>query len=169
MIRPIFKYPAPVLQQLSEAVTCFDESIQQMVQDMVETMYAAPGIGLAAPQIGILKRVIAIDLSTGSEEGKLLVAVNPEILTKDGEQYGEEGCLSVPDFYESVWCPQKISLRAQDVQGNYWTMEAEDLLARCLCHEMDHLRGILFIDRLSPLKRSLIKRKLKKKASQTGR
>ncbi len=162
MIRPILTYPDPVLKQQSEPVTAFDSALQEVIQDMVETMYAAPGIGLAAPQIGILKRIVVVDLKSGAEGAQLFVAVNPEIVSCTGEQYGEEGCLSVPDVYESVWCPQKIVLRAQDVKGTEWTLEAEDLLARCFCHELDHLRGVLFIDRLSPLKRSLVKRRLKK-------
>ncbi len=163
MLRAILHYPDPELKKISREVTQFDNELKKLAQDMKETMYAAPGIGLAAPQIGVHLRIIVVDLAAGGKDGHLYVAVNPEILEKQGEQYGEEGCLSVPDVYESVSCPKRIVLRAQDLDGNYWEMEAEDLLARCFCHEIDHLNGILFIDRLSPLKRSLAKRKLKRR------
>jgi peptide deformylase len=165
MLRAILHYPNPELKKISEKVSQFDEELKKLSHDMKETMYAAPGIGLAAPQIGVPLRVILVDLTAGGKDGQLYVAVNPEILEKHGEQYGEEGCLSVPDIYESVSCPQRIVLRAQNLEGEFWELEAEDLLARCFCHEIDHLNGILFIDRLSPLKRSLAKRKLKRRMS----
>lgn len=165
MLRPILKFPDPRLKEKSLKVNSFDSSLRELVQDMVETMYAAPGIGLAAPQIGVHQQVIVVDLKAGSKDGQLFVAINPEVMNPQGEQYGEEGCLSVPDIYESVWCSQRIVLRAQDLEGKTWELPAEDLLARCFCHEIDHLRGILFIDRLSPLKRGLVKRKLKRRAA----
>ena len=162
MIRPIVKYPEPILRQVSVPVVAFDEELQKLAFDMVETMYAAPGIGLAAPQVGVGQRLILVDLSVGSKQGELFVAVNPEILEATGEQQGEEGCLSIPDMSDVVTRPMRIVVRAQDLRGDRYELEAQELLARCFCHEIDHLNGVLFIDRLSPLKRNLIKRKLRK-------
>jgi peptide deformylase len=166
MIRKIVKCPDPVLRELCEPVTTFDENLHRLAMDMVETMYAAPGIGLAAPQVGVHKRLLVVDLTVGSENGHLFVAVNPEIIEASGSQYGEEGCLSIPDITESVTRPARVVIRAQDLNGNPWEITAEDLLARCFCHEIDHLDGILFIDKLSPLKRNLVKRKLRKAARE---
>lgn len=162
MIRPIIKYPHPGLRKPSVPVVSFDDELQRLVMDMIETLYTAPGIGLAAPQVGVNQRLILVDLSVGTKEGELYVALNPEILEPSGEQSGEEGCLSIPGVTEFVMRPQKVIVRAQDLKGDPWEIEADDLLARCFCHEVDHLDGILFIDKLSPLKRNLIKRKLKK-------
>lgn len=164
MIRPIVKYPDPILRKMSIPVVSFDAGLAELARDMVETMYAAPGIGLAAPQVGVNVRLILVDLSVGSKEGELFVAVNPRIVEFSGQESDEEGCLSIPDVTDSVSRPQRVVIQAQDLQGNPWSIEAHDLLARCFCHEIDHLDGILFIDRLSPLKRNLIKRKLRKAA-----
>jgi peptide deformylase len=164
MIREIVKYPDAGLRKACEPVVSFDDELRQLAKDMMETLYAAPGIGLAAPQIGVNKRLILVDLTVGSEEGHLFIAVNPLILEACGSQYGEEGCLSVPDIAESVTRPSRVVIRAQDLNGKPWELVAEELLARCFCHEIDHLDGVLFIDRLSPLKRNLAKRKLRKAA-----
>lgn len=168
MIREIVQCPDPVLRKVSEPVTVFDGELRRLAMDMVETMYAAPGIGLAAPQVGVHQRLLVVDLTVGSENGHLFVAVNPEIIASSGSQYGEEGCLSIPDITESVVRPARVVIRAQDLNGQPWEFTAEELLARCFCHEIDHLDGILFIDKLSPLKRSLVKRKLRKAARVTA-
>ena len=162
MIREIVKYPDSGLRKMCAPVVNFDGELRQLAKDMMETLYAAPGIGLAAPQIGVNKRLILVDLTVGSEQGHLYIAVNPQILEASGSQYGEEGCLSVPDIAESVTRPNRVVIRAQDLDGKHWELVAEELLARCFCHEMDHLDGVLFIDKLSPLKRNLVKRKLRK-------
>ena len=164
MIREILKYPDPILRKISEPIVDFDDDLRKLALDMTETMYAAPGIGLAAPQVGVSQRLILVDLTVGSEKGHLFIAVNPEIVEASGTQCGEEGCLSVPDTAESVTRPSRIVIRAQDLDGKPWELVAEDLLARCFCHEIDHLNGVLFIDKLSPLKRNLAKRRLRKAA-----
>lgn len=164
MIRPIVLYPDPGLRTPSTPIVSFDRDLKQLASDMVETMYAAPGIGLAAPQVGVNQRLILVDLSVGAQSGELYTAVNPEIIDRSGTQTEEEGCLSIPDVTECVTRPERIVLRAQDLNGEKWEIEAEGLLARCFLHEVDHIDGILFIDRLSPLKRNVIKRKLKKMA-----
>jgi peptide deformylase len=163
-IRPILKYGDPVLHAPSRSVEAIDAGIVSLVADMVETMYAAPGIGLAAPQIGVPLRVIVIDLSVGKEKDGLITLVNPEFVSRQGEQQHEEGCLSVPGFGGSPVRPARVSVRGLDLEGEERTYSAEDLLARAFCHEIDHVQGLLFVDRLSPLKRDLLKRKLRKKA-----
>lgn len=163
MIRPILVYGAPELQEKSVPVIDFDNEIKNLAQDMLETMYAAPGIGLAAPQIGINLRLIVVDLSVGEESGNQLVLANPEITDQEGSEQGEEGCLSVPGFTAMVKRPINISVCGQDIEGQPRKIKAEGLLARALCHEIDHLDGILYLDRLSVLKRDLIRRKIRKK------
>lgn len=161
-IKKIFTYPDPVLRQKVEPVTCFDESLRQLAVDLAETMYAAPGAGLAANQIGVCKRVVVIDVSRDEDEKKHLVLVNPEIIEKEGCQVEEEGCLSVIDLTANVERFKKLLVRAQDLDGKAWEFPAEDFFARVIQHELDHLNGILFIDHLSPLKRTLYKKRLKK-------
>lgn len=164
MILPILKYGAPELRTVCKDVVSFDDTLEEIVKNMVETMYAAPGIGLAASQVGINIRLTTIDLSVGEEPGKLIVLCNPEIVLVEGAQKNDEGCLSVPDFSETVTRPQKMSVRGRNARGEEIRIEAEGLLARCLSHEIDHLNGILFVDRLSPLKRTMIRNKIKKLA-----
>ncbi len=135
---------------------------------MVQTMYAAPGIGLAAPQVNESKRLITVDLSVGENSQNLIILINPELVSQEGKLISEEGCLSVPDINEKVARPSRVIIRGIDLKGNEKTVEAEGLLARVLCHEIDHINGKLFIDHLSLLKKSLIKKKLKK-AVQTGK
>jgi peptide deformylase len=162
-VKKIITYPHPVLRQKTKEVTAFDDNLRQLVADMIETMYAAPGVGLAANQIGVSLQVVVIDISAGQEEKKQQrVYVNPEILEGAGAQVGEEGCLSVVDFAADVKRFQKIRVRAQDLDGNIDVFEAEERFARIIQHEVDHLNGILFIDRISSLKRTLYKRRLKK-------
>jgi peptide deformylase len=165
-IRPIVRYGDPVLHAPSAPVERIDEQIKSLLSDMVETMYAAPGIGLAAPQVGVPLRLIVIDLSVGEDKTQLIQLVNPEILEKDGEQRHEEGCLSIPGFGGSPARPARVRVRGLDPQGQQRTYEATDLLARAFCHEIDHVEGLVFVDRLSPLKRDLMKRKLRKRARE---
>ena len=162
MIRPILKFGAAELQRESEPVETFDGKLRDLARDMLETMYAAPGIGLAAPQVGVNLRLLVVDISAGDEKGNQIVLVNPEILEAEGEQKGEEGCLSIPGFTAMVDRPKRIRIAGQDTRGNRVELEAEDLLARALCHEVDHLDGILYLDRISFFKRDLIKRKIRK-------
>ena len=161
-IKNILTYPNPVLRQKVETVSSFDDSLKQLAKDLVETMYDAPGAGLAANQIGVCLRVVVIDVSASEEEKKPLVLVNPEIIEKEGCQVDEEGCLSVIDFTANVERYSKLRVKAQDLDGKTWEFPAEEFFARVIQHELDHLNGILFIDRLSPLKRTLYKRRLKK-------
>ena len=146
----------------SEAIAEFDTEVRRLIKDLIETVHKAPGIGLSAPQIDVLKRIIVVDLSIGENPEELHVLVNPEIIRKEGKLIREEGCLSVPEIYEKVARPQKISVRGLDSEGREISLEAEDLLARAFCHEIDHLDGRLFVDMLSPLKRGLIRKKFKK-------
>jgi len=163
MIREIVKYGNPILETPSEAVTDFDsDELRALVADMFETMYEASGVGLAAPQVGLSKRITVIDCSCGEEPDEKLVLINPKILSTEGQQVGEEGCLSIPGFREDVKRAQKVTARAQDLEGNLLEVTGEGLLARAILHENDHLNGILFIQHLSPLKRELIKRKIRK-------
>jgi len=141
-----------------------DGAIASLFQDMVETMYAAPGIGLAAPQIGVPLRVIVIDLSVGEEPGGLIKLVNPQIVEKEGEQREEEGCLSIPSVAGTPVRPARVTVKGLDPEGRERVYTATELLARAFCHEIDHIDGLLFVDRLTPLKRDLLKRKLRKKA-----
>jgi len=162
-IREILKYGSPVLHAPSVPVENIDRHVVSLVDDMVATMYAAPGIGLAAPQIGVPLRVIVIDLSVGEDKGQLIKLVNPELVEKEGEQRHDEGCLSVPRYYASPVRPQRVTVKGLDLDGKERVYTATELLARAFCHEIDHVDGVLFVDRLSPLKRDLLKRKLRKR------
>ena len=165
-IRPIVKYGEAVLHAPSRPVERIDDSIHALFEDMLRTMYAAPGIGLAAPQIGVALRVIVIDLSVGKDPLQLIRLVNPEIVEREGEQKHEEGCLSIPGYDGSPVRPKRLVARGLDPDGNERVFEATELLARAFCHEIDHIDGLLFVDRLSPLKRDLMKRKLRKRARE---
>jgi peptide deformylase len=162
MIYPIVKYGNPVLETPAEPVTVFDGELKKLVEDMFESMYAAHGVGLAAPQIGISKRLAVIDVTFKEDPEAKLVLANPEIIRTEGKQTQSEGCLSVPDFRESVTRAQKVTVRAQDVNGKWYEMTGEDLLARAFLHETDHLNGKLYISHVSALKRDLMKRKIRK-------
>lgn len=158
-LRPIVAFPLPILKKKAEPVTEFDESLQELVNDMAETMYEAPGVGLAAPQIGISLQLVVIDITPKDEPNNLIVLVNPRIVKGEGEEVDEEGCLSVVDYCSNVKRFQKIWVEAQDIEGNPLNFEAEDFYARVIQHELDHLNGKLFIDRISSLKRSLYTKK----------
>jgi peptide deformylase len=162
MILKILKYPDPVLSQPGEPVTEFNAELRRLVADMFETTYASQGIGLAAPQVGVSKRLTVIDLSMGKNPADKIVLINPEIISSAGKLYEEEGCLSFPDIREKVVRAAKVSIRAQDERGKWFEMDAEELLSRCFQHEIDHLNGILFLFRMSALKRSLNLRKIRK-------
>jgi peptide deformylase len=161
-IKKILTFPNPVLRQKVETVSSFDESLKELATDLAETMYDAPGAGLAANQIGVCLRVVVVDISKNKEEKKHLVLVNPEIIDKEGCQIDEEGCLSVIDLTAKVERYRKLLVRAQDLDGKSWEFPAEDFFARVIQHELDHINGILFIDHLSSLKRMLYKKRLKK-------
>lgn len=163
MLRNIVKYGDPVLEQVCDSVEEFDTpELHQLVEDMFETMREANGVGLAAPQIGVTKRLTVIDCSAGEDPDEKLVLINPEIVEKVGVQVGEEGCLSIPGFRGDVKRAQKVVVRAQDAKGETFEIEGEELLARAILHENDHLDGVLFLRHLTPLKRELIKRKIRK-------
>ena len=162
MIYPIVKYGNPVLEKSCEPVTTFDQELRKLVEDMFESMYAAHGVGLAAPQIGISKRLAVVDVTFQEDPKAKLVLVNPEIVHTEGKQKDNEGCLSLPEFRERVTRPAKVTVRAQDVDGKFFEHTGEGLLARAFMHETDHLHGKLFIQHVSTLKRDLIKRKIKK-------
>lgn len=162
MILKIVKYPDPVLQQMGEPVTEFNDELRQFVADMFETMYASQGIGLAAQQVGAAKRITVIDLSMGKDAADKLVLINPEIVTREGRQYEEEGCLSFPEIREKVVRAARVHVRAQNEKGEWFEIDGEELLSRACQHEIDHLDGVLFIFRMSPLKRSLCLRRIKK-------
>ena len=163
MVRKILKYGEPVLETKAECVTDFHTpELRELIADMWETMYAAKGVGLAAPQIGSGKRISVIDISVGEDESQKIVIINPEITFSDGKQSGEEGCLSVPGFREIVSRANKVTVRAQNEQGEPIELHGEELLARAFQHEIDHLNGVLFINHLSALKRDIIRRKIKK-------
>ena len=161
-IHEIVKYPDPILSKRGEPVTVFDDKLKTLVEEMFESMYAAQGIGLAAPQIGISQRLTVIDISFKKNLEEKVVLINPEVIEKKGKQYEEEGCLSLPEIREKVNRAAWVKVRAQDVEGNWFEIEGEELLARALQHEIDHLDGVLFIDHLSRLKRDLVKRQIKK-------
>ena len=162
MILKIVKYPEPVLSQPGEPVTEFNAELKKLVDDMFETMYASQGIGLAAPQVAVSKRVTVIDLSQGKDPEQKLVLVNPEIIFREGKQYEEEGCLSFPEIREKVQRASTVKVRAQDLEGKWFEMDGEELLSRAFQHEIDHLDGMLFIFRMSSLKRDLVLRKIRK-------
>ena len=161
-IHEIVKYPDPILAKRGEPVTVFDKKLKTLVEEMFESMYAAQGIGLAAPQIGLSQRLTVIDISFKKDPEAKIVLINPEIVEREGTQFEEEGCLSLPEIRDKVKRAAWVKVRAQDVDGNWFEMEGEELLARAFQHEIDHLDGVLFIDRLSRLKRDLIKRKIRK-------
>ena len=163
MLLKIVKYGDPVLETPCEPVMEFDTpELRQLVEDLFETMYEASGVGLAAPQVGLSRRLTVIDCSCGEGPDQKLVLINPEIVGTEGKQVGEEGCLSIPGFREDVKRAQKVTARAQDIEGEWFEFEGEELLARVILHENDHLNGILFLQHLRPLKRELIKRKIRK-------
>ena len=162
MVRPIVKYPEPVLQRPAAPVTEFNQELRELVADMFESMYAAQGIGLAAPQIGVPKRVTVLDLSFQKVPEDKIVLINPEITFKQGKQYGEEGCLSLPDIHEKVSRAAIVKVRAQTLNGEWRDYDGNELLARAFQHEIDHLDGVLFIFRVSALKRDLIQRRIRK-------
>jgi peptide deformylase len=162
MVLPIVKYPDPVLQRIAQPVTEFNEELRTLVDDMFESMYAAEGIGLAAPQVGVSKRLTVIDLSFKKVPEDKLVLVNPEIILREGKQLEDEGCLSLPEIRAKVSRAAKVVVRAQDVDGKWFEKDAETLLSRCIQHEIDHLDGILFIFRISMLKRDLALRQIRK-------
>jgi len=166
MIRPIVLWGDPVLEQPSERVTNVTDEDVKLVKDMVETMYKAPGVGLAAPQVGVAKRIMVTDATGGEKKDQLLTILNPEIVATDGEQYEEEGCLSIPGFSATVVRPKKVVLRGIDLDGKEIVLEGSDLVARAFCHELDHLNGTFFLDHLSFLKRDMIKRRIKKLIKQ---
>jgi peptide deformylase len=161
-ILPIVKYPEPVLSKKGAAVTEFGLELAQFVEEMWASMYAAHGIGLAAPQVGVSKRITVIDVNFKEKPEEKLVLINPQIIEREGKQFEEEGCLSLPEIREKVQRSARVKVRAQDVNGEFFEAEGEELLARAMQHEIDHLDGILFIDRLSTLKRDLAKRKIRK-------
>ena len=162
MIRPIVRLGAPTLHRPAEPVASVDDEIRALVDDLVHTMYAAPGIGLAAPQVGVPLRVFVVDVSAGRSTGELIVMINPAFVERDGMQVEDEGCLSVPGFNASVVRPARAVVRGLDREGNERTIEGTGLLARAFQHEMDHLDGTLFVDRLRGIKRDLIVRRIQK-------
>ena len=166
MIRPILLWGADVLEKPSEPVTNITDAEVKLVRDMIETMYKAPGVGLAAPQIGVGKRVMVTDPSSGERKDQLLTILNPEVVSTAGEQYEEEGCLSIPGFSATVIRPKKIVLRGIDLNGKEIILEGSDLVARAFCHELDHLNGILFLEHLSFIKRDMIRRRIRKMIKQ---
>ena len=163
MVYPIVKFGDPVLEREGDNITEFDTpELHKLLDDMFESMYAAKGVGLAAPQIGISKKIAVIDCSNGENPGEKLILINPRILKVEGKQVGEEGCLSIPTFREQVRRGKRVTVRAQNARGEEFEMTGEDLLARAFLHEIEHLHGRLYITHLSTLKRDLIKRKIKK-------
>ncbi len=162
MIYPIVKFGDPVLEKKAEPVTVFNDELKKLVDDMFESMYAAHGVGLAAPQIGISKRLAVIDVTFKEDPDARLVLANPEIIHSEGRHSQNEGCLSIPDFRESVTRPRMVTIRAQDVTGKFYEKTGEELLARAFLHETDHLNGKLYMSHLSALKRDLMKRKIRK-------
>jgi peptide deformylase len=162
MIRPILRYGERPLHQAAADVATFDDALQKLIDDMIETMYAAPGVGLAATQIGVPLRVFVVDTSVGRNRDALLVFVNPSFVARDGMQLEEEGCLSVPGFNATVVRPSRTVIKGLDRNGDERTVEGTGLLARAFQHEMDHLDGVVFVDRLRGIKRDLIVRKIQK-------
>lgn len=166
MILEVKTFPDKVLRVKAEPVKTIDDSIIKLLDNMVQTMHAKNGVGLAAPQVGVSKRIIVIDTSAGEDDGMILRVINPEIISEEGEQLGEEGCLSVPGEYENVRRAEKVTVKAMDEEGNQYTMEAEGFLARVFQHEIDHLNGVLFIDRLPSYKRDIVKKTIKKRIAE---
>ena len=162
MIYPIVRYGNPVLEKPAETVTEFNGDLRKLTDDMFESMYAAHGVGLAAPQIGISRRIVVIDVTFKEDPDAKLVLINPEIIKTEGRQRGSEGCLSLPDFREEVTRADVVTVRAQDLEGKWFEKTGDGMLARAFLHETDHLNGRLYISHISALKRDLIKRKVKK-------
>ena len=168
-LRDIRTYPDPVLRTKTARIGAIDDTIERLIEDMIETMHAAPGVGLAANQVGVSLQLAVIDLSSQEDEERrhpLLVLINPEMLSLEGSVIEEEGCLSIPDYAEKVKRASKVTVRALDRAGKPFKLEAQGLLAKALQHEIDHLNGLLFIDRLSPLKKNIFKRRYRKAAAQ---
>jgi len=161
-ILEIMHYPNPVLLTPGEAVTEFDDSLRKLVSDMFETMYSAPGVGLAAPQIGVSKRLFVMDCSGGKDPAQRIAMINPRVLRVEGEQDGEEGCLSFPGIFFPVKRELRAIVQGHDLDGNLFEVDGMELTARCMLHETDHCDGIVFIDKTTPLKREMVKRKIKK-------
>jgi peptide deformylase len=162
MIRPILKYGDSVLHEKARGVDAITPDIDRLVDDMIETMYAAPGVGLAAPQVGVPLRIFVVDVSVGRDPAGLIVMINPEFVERDGVQLEEEGCLSVPGFNATVMRPMRAVVKGLDREGGEYQLEGQGLLARAFQHEMDHLDGALFVDRLRGIKRDLIVKKIRK-------
>jgi peptide deformylase len=165
-IYPIVKYGDPILEKPTPPIKQFDAELEELSEDMFASMYAAVGVGLAAPQIGLSMRLAVVDVTGGKNPEAKIVLANPEIIHAEGEKREEEGCLSIPGFRGYVVRPQFVTVRAQNAKGEFFEMRSEDLLARAFCHEIDHLNGVLFIQHLSMLKRDLIRRKIKKLKKQ---
>ncbi|HEX3584293.1 MAG TPA: peptide deformylase [Thermoanaerobaculia bacterium] len=163
-VLPIVKYGSDVLRRPTELVTVFDDALQKLIDDMIETVYAAPGVGLAANQVGISKRLCVIDLSVGKKPDELHVCVNPEVVEREGEQSEDEGCLSIPDFTETVIRPARAKLRYLDRGGVEREMGGDGLMARAMCHETDHLNGTLYVDHLRGFKKDRLLKKISKLA-----
>lgn len=157
----IVKFPAPVLHSVGKPVTKFDEHLKKLVADMFETMYEAKGVGLAAPQVNLSQRLFVMDCSGGEDPAQKIVVINPEVLAQEGEQIGDEGCLSFPGIYQPVKRNMRAIVRGQDADGNWFELDGEELTARCILHETDHCDGIVFLDRMTKLKREMAKRKIK--------
>ena len=164
-ILPIRLYPDPVLRVRCPEVEVFDDELRQLVDDMVETMHMAPGVGLAAPQVGVEKRLAVVDTSVGEDPEMLWILINPEIVHQEGREVDTEGCLSIPSFSEKVTRPQHVTVKAQNLDGEEFELETSDFEARAICHELDHLDGILFVDHLRGLRRDRARRHLRR----TGR
>jgi peptide deformylase len=162
MTRPILTYGHSILRSATQPVVHFNGDLERLIDDMIETMYAAPGVGLAANQVGSSHRVFVANPAEDHDPSKLLVVINPELIQSEGEVVAEEGCLSIPDFREEVRRARRVLLRGVDRTGRPIQVEGQDLLARIFQHELDHLNGVLFVDRLSPAKRDILRRKLKK-------
>ncbi|HEY6120144.1 MAG TPA: peptide deformylase [Pyrinomonadaceae bacterium] len=158
----IVTWPNPVLEMPGEHVTEFDDDLKKLVSNMFETMYVAPGVGLAAAQVGISKRLFVMDCSAGKDPAQRIALINPEVLRVEGTQTGEEGCLSFPGIFTPVERNLRAVVRAQDLNGEYFEIDGMELTARCMLHETDHCDGIVFLDKMSPIKRELVKRKIRK-------
>ncbi len=167
-VRKIVTFGHPVLEQAAEPVSEIDQEIKDLARDMILTMHAAPGIGLAAPQVAVSKRVITVDLSVGENPDEMFILVNPDLIETGGEEISEEGCLSVPGIHENVKRPARVMVRGIDLEGKEKVIEASGTLARVFCHEIDHINGRLFIEKLSPLKKALVKKKLRKNQETGG-
>jgi len=164
----IVKWPAPILDMPADPVSQFDDKLKQLVSDMFETMYSAPGVGLAAVQVGVPKRLFVMDCSAGKDPDQRVVMINPDVIHVEGEQNGEEGCLSFPGIFTPVERSLRAIVRAHDINGNEFELDDTELIARCMLHETDHCDGIVFLDKMSSLKRELVKRKIRK-LQKTGK